>query len=331
MYLDGDKQLQDFEIFLEDPGVLSDDEVYTYDTGDDDADEPSPWLKIEQEARDDYEEMQRTRKAAQVAREKAKFEQIEKRAREQLRQLDVQQQEQLKQLLLLQQDQLNHLRLQQDQQLADLQRTARSSPSSSSSALGFSTSRYTLSVPSEYDPSPPSSSFSSSSSSSSSTTTTRLPPLLSSSSSFLSPSTSSSSPPPPPPPAWLWSTFSSFVSSVFSSDCQEVDCEGVNETSAGDAVAAEAEALEADSAARGGEQPQKQGVWLGQTWYYVFFRSVVGSYTGRSEVTLGEGSVVQERSSGAGGDGGVEEGFEVGEEGINFEAAAATNVVAVKI
>lgn len=74
MHLWGDKQIQDFEIFIQDdPESTSYDDTFT----DDDDDRSPLWMELEREMRDDYEEMQRTRKAQQVEREQKKFERIE--------------------------------------------------------------------------------------------------------------------------------------------------------------------------------------------------------------------------------------------------------------
>lgn len=125
MHIGGEKQLQNFEAFLEGSECTSYDDIYTEDY------DWLPLWKVEfaRENRDSYGEMQRKRKGQQVAREQKKFERIEMRD----------QQGQLKQ-----RQQLKQVQQRQDQLPAHLQRTVRSSPSSSA-VVGFSAPRYTVS------------------------------------------------------------------------------------------------------------------------------------------------------------------------------------------
>lgn len=109
----------------------------------------------------------------------------------------------------------------------------------------------------------------------------------------------------------------------------------VDEISTGDLLLAEAKVFAADWAAKRDEQQQRlrqqrkqqEGAWLGKSWS-LFFRSVMGSF-GWPEGSVREGSGGAGGAEQEGGRGKV--GFEVGEEGFNFEAAAAANAVAVKI
>lgn len=358
MHLEADRQLQDFEIFLGDadtdvinPPSYSDGSRYADD--DDNTDDSSPtgsslsaWREIKHEIRDDYDDMQRQRKAQQAARERRRFEQAQKRVQQQLQELDAQQQEQLKQLLLLEQDQLKHLLLEQDEmEAAVTHRTAGSGsppPPSSSAALGFSTPpRYTMpyytavssewSLPSPYSSSSPSSSFARPSS-----------PYA-----HAAPSTSTSG----PPRSW-WSTFSSSFAAVDepsygeSADREETAVVVVDEPSAGDTLIAEAKALVADWASKRGvqkqhlrqqrpqqNQQQEGGVRDGQGWLSFLLRSLGWPAPEAAAVAAaapGEESV-QEGSGGAGGVGQEGGGGESRvREGIHFEEAAAPGTIAVK-
>lgn len=320
MHLDGDKELQDFEVFVRDADTefdVSDDLAYASD------DTWSPaWEEIERETRDDYEEMERGRKAQQVARERRKFEQFEKRTQEQLKELDAQQQEQLKHLLQLQQDQLNHLLLVRNQFSMDLHRGV-GSPPTSSSALGFNTPRYNPAISPEYKLE------SSSSSSSSASSSWPLSPSYSSSSwpYLASPAPPTSS----PRPTQHWSTFPSFVRFIFSGAGhyrQEAD----GPSSAGDTLIAEAKALAAEWAARRGDQ-QQQHHHLRQhrqqqgTDWLSFLRSFgwpeAAAAESAQQGSSGTGGAAQESARGEGRGG--KAGFEVGQEGFDFEAVAVAN------
>eukprot|EP00903_Cladosiphon_okamuranus_P010594 g10018.t1 len=322
MHLEKDRQLQDFERLLS--GDHPDSSSYEGPIADDDVDYTtvSSWQELDQDERDEYDDMERARKAQQAARERRRFQQVEQRVQQQLHDLDVQQRDQLKQLLHLQQDELKHLLQQRDQMEAHMLGAEGSLPPESStpslsSALGFSTTRYSMP---HYTAVSSASASSSSSSTTSTTSTVPSPPPQSSSSQSLTP----------------------LYDELEDEPDAQASSEKVDEPDAEDTLFEEAMRLATEWAARRDSMEQhilqqtrqQQDVRAGQGWLsflrYSGWPRLVAA-TPREESVQGGSSAVG--AAGQEGPQGTREGeprSQLDHEGINFEereAAAAYNVV----
>eukprot|EP00752_Nemacystus_decipiens_P002559 g2400.t1 len=304
MHLAADRHLQDFETFLG-AAVTYPSYSHGFYSSDDHSGSLSPWNELEPETRDEYEEMQRERKARQAARERRKFVQAEElvQQQQQLHGLDAQNQ---------------HLPPPRQGHPAGAvvgQRTAGSTPSSSlsSSVLGFTTPAryakpYYAAVSSDW----------------------RLPPSNGN-------SAASTPPPPPPPPQSWWSKLSSSFAAFFPAGPEEE--EGADAVSEGETLVARAKAFAAEWAGERGDQKKhlrqqkrlRQDLREGRYWPDIFRRF---GWLEAAEAAPDKESA-REAGSDAGGVGqrraGGEPGGEVDQESIHLEETAAANVIALDI